>query len=226
MGRVFVHEAEAEICGKLAGVVTVPEGFDPGKEKLPVIVFLHGMGERGDGGAEEIERVKVHGIAKYFSADPDYKGLRVITLSPQCPETAFWPQLIYPLMKWIKDAVKQFGGDEERVAITGISMGGYGTWSMLCTFPETFCCGAPICGGGVSVLGYSLGKEKIRAFHGTDDSIVPFEESLDMVEEARRRGADVTLCGIDNVGHMSWEYAYEKTDLIEWLASQKLGSRD
>ena len=226
MERVFIHEAKAEICGTMAGIITTPTDFDPAKEKLPVIVFLHGMGERGNGSPEEIEIVKVNGIPKYFCADPDYKGLRVITMSPQCPVNMFWTHLIYPLMKWIKDAVKMLNGDEERIAITGLSMGGYGTWSMLCTFPETFCCGAPVCGGGISPLGYSLGKEKIRVYHGTDDPIVALSESLDMVEEARKRGADVTFYGYDNVGHASWEPAYGETDLIEWLASQKLGVKE
>jgi len=226
MERVFRYEANAEICGTLAGIITTPTDFDPEKEKLPVIVFLHGMGERGNGSEEELERLKCAGIPKYFCSDPDYKGLRVITMSPQCPVNMFWTHLIYPLMKWIRDAVKMLNGDEERIAITGLSMGGFGTWNMLCTFPETFCCGAPVCGGGVKVLGYSLGKEKIRAYHGVDDPIVSFEESVVMVEEARKRGADVELTAFDHVGHNSWDMAYGSTDLIEWLASCRLGGKE
>ena len=98
------------------------------KESLPVILFLHGAGERGS----NIEDVKVHGIPKYFSKDPDYKGLRVITLSPQCPNGMVWNQLPYPLMTWIRAALKEVGGDTLIVEVNGfvevfvLTAGGYG----------------------------------------------------------------------------------------------------
>lgn len=223
MERVFYYQSEAEVCGKMAGIITTPTDFDPTKEKLPVIVFLHGAGERGDGSLEQVELVKVNGVPKLFCADPDYKGLRVITMSPQCPQNMVWNHLVHPLMKWIREVVAMLNGDEDRVSITGLSMGGFGTWDMLMTYPEAFSCGAPVCGGGLSWRAGALKDMDIRAFHGLDDATVPFSNSMEMVSCARMNGARVTLTAYDHVGHGSWVPAYEQSDLIEWLVSHKRG---
>ena len=214
----FVFTHSVEVAGSLSGVVTVPTGFDPEKESLPVIVFLHGAGERGP----SLDLVKVHGVPKLFSKDPDYHNLRVITLSPQCPQDMIWNHLAFPLMNWIDAAVEKLNGDKKRISVTGLSMGGYGTWEMLLTFPHRFSCGAPICGGGTSWRCSRLKGKKIRVFHGVDDDGVPFACSLEMVAAARRQGADVDLYAYDKTGHDSWGRAYEQTDLIEWLVSQSL----
>lgn len=222
MNKQTVFTVPTEITGSLTGIVTIPSDYDKTKEKLPVILFLHGAGERGDP-AKELEKVKVHGIPKYFCRDNDFKGLRVITVSPQCPEGMTWQHLVYPLKTFIDAAVKEFNGDPERVSVTGLSMGGYGTWNMLTVFPGYFSCAAPICGGGTPWETRSADIEgfKIWAFHGIDDPAVLVRCSLDMVEAARLAGADVTFTTFDKVGHGSWVNAYEETELIEWLVSQK-----
>jgi len=216
MKTEFVFTHPVEVAGSMSGVVTVPTGFDPAKESLPVIVFLHGAGERGN----DTELVKVHGVPMYFSKDPNYLGLRVITLSPQCPEDMTWNHLAFPLMTWIQAAVKELNGNEKKISITGISMGGFGTWEMLLTFPDYFSCGAPICGGGLSWRAGVLRGMKLRVFHGLDDTVVPFSYSEQMVDAARAKGADVTFTAYDKVGHASWVQAYRDTDLIQWLAAQ------
>lgn len=217
MKNEFVFTHQVDVCGQMSGIVTVPTGFDPEKESLPVIVFLHGAGERGP----ELERVKVHGIPKIFSKNPDYHGLRVITLSPQCPADMVWSSLVYPLRQWVDAAAAKLNGDKDRISLTGLSMGGFGTWSVITAMPEYFSCAAPICGGGLSWLGDKLKGTKLRVFHGLDDGVVPFVYSQLMVDAARQNGADVTLYAYDHVGHGSWVKAYEETDLIEWLAAQK-----
>ena len=211
-----VFTKSVDICGNLSGIVTVPADFDPTKESLPVIVFLHGAGERGN----DLNRVKGNGVAKLFSKDPEHRGLRVITLSPQCPEGMVWLSLLYPLKNWIEAAVAELNGDPNRISLTGLSMGGFGTWGMITTFPDYFSCAAPICGGGMSWTCGCLKDFKIRAFHGIDDPVVPFVYSQLMVEAARNAGADVVLTAYDQVGHNSWTKAYEETDLIPWLAAQ------
>ncbi len=216
MQNEFVFTHPVEVAGTMSGLVTVPTGFDPAKESLPVIVALHGAGERGT----NIELMKVHGIGKLFSADPDYHGLRVITLCPQCPIGMTWNHLAFPLMTWIKAAVAELNGDENRVSITGLSMGGYGTWEMLLTFPDYFSCGAPVCGGGLSWRCGVLAGKKIRVYHGFDDSVVPLSCSEQMVRAARASGADVSFTIFDKTDHHSWVQAYGDTDLIEWLAAQ------
>ncbi len=214
---VTFFEKQVEVAGVMRGVVTAPTDFDPTKESLPVIVFLHGAGERGN----NVDAVRIHGIPKLFGRDPDHQGLRVITLSPQCPNDMTWNHLAFPLMDWIKSAVREYNGDENRIAVTGLSMGGFGTWEMLCTFPDYFCCGAPVCGGGLSWRADLLRGQKIRVYHSVDDGAVPFSYSVQMVTAAKANGADIMFYPTDGYGHNCWDNAYEETDLVAWLASQK-----
>ena len=102
MENVFIYTKEVEVCGKLSGYVTTPRDFDPAKESLPMIVFLNGAGERGP----DIENVRTHAIPKLFVRDPDYHGLRVITVSPQCPAEMTWNHLAFPVMDWIRAVAK------------------------------------------------------------------------------------------------------------------------
>lgn len=219
MSDNIMYSCEVESIGSLTGLVTVPSDFDPAVEKLPVIVFLHGAGERFNDGDDLFKLVTTHGIPKYFSADPDYLGLRVITLSPVCPDGLVWDIISFPLKKWIENAVDKFGGDKDRMSVTGLSMGGFGTWNMITSFPGMFKVAAPICGGGMSWRVRYIKDTKIRAFHGIDDPAVPVEHSLLMIKAAKNAGLNATLTTFDNVGHNSWEPAYEQTDIIKWLAS-------
>ena len=205
--------------GRLSGIVTVPSDFDKTKETLPVIVFLHGSGEAGDGSEAQVQRVRAHGIPKYFGADADYKGVRVITVSPQCPENVIWDDIPYQLKDYIDAAVAEFGGDKTRVSLTGLSMGGFGTWSQACLFPDAYVRLAPICGGGVNWRVDDRFRDKeIRVFHSVDDDSVPFDFSVIMVKQAVEAGADVEFTAYTREGHGCWNRAYEQTDLIEWLA--------
>ncbi len=200
---------------ELRYIMTTPSGFDPSKESLPMIVFLHGAGERGD----DLELVKVHGIPKYFCADNDYRGLRVITLSPQCPADRVWNHMPDQIMDLIEHVASDMNVDKKRITLTGISMGGYGTWEMACMYPDYFAAVAPICGGGMVWRAGALTKLPIRAFHGTDDFAVPYNASVEMVEAIKHLGGNATLTSYDNVGHDSWTSAYETSDVIEWLAA-------
>ena len=103
--------------------LTTPTGFDPAKESLPMIVFLHGAGERG----EDIQKVLRHGIPKYFSADNDYRGLRVLTLSPQCPTDMVWSSMVRDVKRVIDEVAAENNVDLSRISITGLSMGGFGS---------------------------------------------------------------------------------------------------
>ena len=200
---------------ELRYIMTTPSGFDPSKESLPMIVFLHGAGERGD----DLELVKVHGIPKYFCADNDYRGLRVITLSPQCPADRVWNHMPDQIMDLIEHVASDMNVDKKRITLTGISMGGYGTWEMACMYPDYFAAVAPICGGGMVWRAGALTKLPIRAFHWTDDFAVPYNASVEMVEAIKHLGGNATLTSYDNVGHDSWTSAYETSDVIEWLAA-------
>lgn len=198
-------------------LITTPTGFDPAKESLPLIVFLHGMGERGN----DIEKVKVHGIPKLFSADPDYKGLRVVTVSPQCPETTVWNYVPDELIHLVERVIAEYNIDRDRVSLTGLSMGGYGTWELGSRYPEYFSALAPICGGASCEHLGSLSNKPVRVFHSDDDPVVPFSESERAVEALKARGGHPEFTVYHGCGHGSWVAAYEQSDLIEWLVAQK-----
>ena len=197
---------------KLPYWITTPTDFDASRESLPLILFLHGAGERGNDG----ERVGIHGIPKYFGADADYLSQRVVTLSPQCPEGEVWVHLTRTVKALLDDVMEKYNIDPDHVSVTGISMGGFGTWDMLCTYPNTFAAAAPICGGGMSWSIHT--KTPVRAFHGDADGTVPLNCSLDMVNALNARGGHAELTIYHGCGHDSWTRTYEQTDVISWLA--------
>ena len=184
-------------------------------EKLPMIVTLHGAGERGT----DLEKVKVHGIAKLFDKDPNHMGTRVVTLAPQCPAGDIWSNFPGALMELILHVAAEENIDMDRISITGLSMGGFGTWTMLARYPDFFSAAAPICGGGVSW--YINTKTPIRTFHGDADPTVPIQYTYMMVDALRSRGGNVEMIIYHGCDHNSWTRAYEQTDLIAWLASSK-----
>lgn len=200
---------------ELKYILTVPTEYSK-DEKLPLIVFLHGAGERGD----DIENVKVHGVPKLFCNDCDYNGTRTITLSPLCPEDITWLDLKKELFALIESVCSEYNIDTERVALCGISMGGFGTWELAMTRPEMFCKIAPMCSGGMSWRANVL-KMPIRAFHGRLDDDVPLELSQVMVDAVNASGGDATLTIYDDLSHNCWDRAFEQTDLINWLVTAK-----
>lgn len=186
-------------------------------EKLPMIVMLHGAGERGN----DPQRLKVHGVAKLFDKDESFMGTRVITLSPQCPEGDAWSNFPGAIMELILHVAEKENADTDRISITGLSMGGFGTWTMLARYPDFFSAGAPICGGGISW--YINTKTPIRTFHGDADPSVPIEYTYMMVDALRSRGGTVDMVVYHGCGHDCWTRTYEQTDLIPWLANSKKG---
>ena len=197
-------------------LITFPSNFDKDKESLPMIVFLHGAGERGN----DINEVKRHGIPKLFDKDCDHRGHRVITLSPQCPNDDIWNHVVYYLKEFIDSVAKEYNVDKNAISLTGLSMGGFGTWELAMTYPNYFAAIAPICGGGMSWRVPLLVDMPIRVFHGDIDDSVPIEYSKLMVDRLRACGSDkVDFTIFHGVNHNSWDPAYESTDLIDWLAN-------
>jgi predicted peptidase len=193
-------------------LLTLPDDFDIRQDRLPLILFLHGAGERGN----DLERVCVHGIPKYFAADQHYMSLRVITLSPQCPEGEVWSHMPHLLYELLMSVVAAYHADPARLSITGLSMGGFGTWEMLSCYPDTFAAAAPICGGGMS---WNINTTTpVRAFHGDNDPVVPLSYSEMMVDSLTARGGHAELTVYHGCGHDAWTQAYETSDVIPWLA--------
>lgn len=183
-------------------------------ERLPLIVFLHGAGERGDDHA----LLTVHGPAKRY--DKNFP-VRAILICPQCAADDVWYTQVHELKELIEYTIHTQPVDPDRVSLTGISMGGFGTWALAMAYPTLFSCAAPICGGGMAWNAGQLKDLPIRAFHGDCDTTVEPQYSLQMVQAVNRAGGHATLTLYPGVEHDSWTYTYEQTDLIEWLVAQK-----
>lgn len=185
---------------------------DP-KESWPLVVFLHGYGERGPG----LDKVKVHGPPKLAAAG---KSFPFILAAPQC-DGAWWePE---PVKILIEDLQKKLRVDPARIYLTGISMGGYGTWDTACRYPNLFAAIAPICGGGIPFLaGQNLAKMPIWCFHGAKDLTVPLSESKTMVDAVRAKGSQkVQFTVYPEASHDSWTQTYANDAFYEWLLGQR-----
>ncbi|MBQ1260457.1 MAG: phospholipase [Clostridia bacterium] len=209
----LVYEFNGGRIQKLNYLLSLPEDYSEDK-KFPLIVFLHGAGERGD----NHERIKFHGVPKYVSLG---KKIPAITLCPQCPDGNVWNQIVFEVKELIDYIVREYSVDEDRISLTGISMGGFGTWEMGMSYPGFFSALAPICGGGICWRAHLIGKTPVWAFHGYEDACVPVRNSIEMCDKLRAHGGNVELTVLQYCQHNSWEWAYERTNLIEWLTEQK-----
>ena len=183
-------------------------------KKLPIIIQLHGAGERGNGG-EELSLVDVHGFSKIIK-DKEYP---CIFIMPQCPCDTFWVGKIESIIKFIAQLTDEYDVDTDRVYLTGLSMGGYGTWFTAMARPDLFAAIAPVCGGGMAWNAGALNMP-VWAFHGSDDTVVSPRNSDEMVEKLKVLGREIKYSKIDDVGHNAWDYAYNE-ELISWLLSKK-----
>ena len=199
-------------------ILYLPDNYDEEKS-YPLILCLHGAGERGDGNAD-LEKVNVHGVARYLNEGT--MNIEAIALCPQCPIGQVWNQRVYDLKALLDTITERYAVDKKRITATGISMGGFGTWEMGMTYPDTFAALAPICGGGMAWRTPALKGKSIWAFHGNADTVVDISNSIDMVNGARKNGANVRFTIFDGVAHNSWESAYEDTRLLEFLLGASL----
>lgn len=195
-------------------------GPDPAK-KWPLLLFLHGAGERGD----NLALVAVHGPPKLVANQPDFP---FILVSPQCPEGQTWDNAT--LLALLDKVMAECAVDPTRVYLTGLSMGGFGTWSLGASHPERFAAIAPICGGGdvIKVLladpakAPALRSLPVWAFHGGKDPVVPPEESERMVNALKRVGCqDVRLTIYPEAQHDSWTETYNNPELYRWFLSHQ-----
>ena len=186
-------------------------GKEPDK-KWPVMVFLHGSGESG----ADLERVKVHGPPKLIAQGKD---LPFIVVSPQAPLVPRRGWDVETLNALLDDVLAKYATDTDRVYLTGLSMGGYGTWAWATANPERFAAIAPICGGGQARQGArALKSMPIWVFHGAKDMTVPLQESQDMVDALKKAGApEVKFTIYPEAGHDSWTETYDNPELFTWL---------
>ena len=194
-------------------VVYMPENF---ATNLPLVVQLHGGGEKGNGG-EDIYLVERHGLSGILKE----KDFPCIVVMPQCPKGEIWLIQVKLIKKFIEQMQEEYKADKDRTTITGLSMGGYATWYLATTYPDMFAAIAPCCGGGMPLYAKEL-TMPIWAFHGSDDDVVPPIESLNMINRVRKLkiNDNVKLTIFDGVMHDSWKYAYNE-ELLNWLLQHK-----
>lgn len=188
----------------------LPEGYGEGRKLWPMILFLHGAGERGN----DLEAVKAHGPPKIVEQRRDFP---FVVVSPQCPEDAWWSEQEEVLIGLLDYIMSHYEVDTERVYLTGLSMGGFGTWHLACHYPERFAAIAPICGGGEPLAARRLKDMPVWAFHGAKDEVVPLKRSEEMVEAVREGGGDVKLTVYPDAEHDSWTETYDNEELYEWF---------
>jgi len=188
----------------------LPEGYGQKKKKWPMVLFLHGAGERGD----DLSLVEVHGPPKIVQSKKDFP---FVVVSPQCPNGGWWSKQHEVLISLLDEIIQQGDVDESRIYLTGLSMGGYGSWSLGCEYPDRFAAIAPICGGGDPLLAGRLKDLPVWAFHGAKDKTVPLEKSELMVEAVSNAGGDAKLTVYPEAGHDSWTETYNNPELYEWF---------
>ena len=193
-------------------------GEQTGK-KWPLVIFLHGAGERGT----DLNLVKKHGLTMMAEQGEKFP---FILAAPQCPVESFWGRQLDALDGFLSELLRTYPIDTERIYLTGLSMGGFGTWHWAERRPNAFAAIAPICGGAMPMLGFPERIKKIKhvpvwAFHGDSDDVVPLASSQELVDVLRENNGNVRFTVYEGVGHDSWTRAYKEPELIPWLLKQR-----
>lgn len=211
--QIEVRQAEGTEAEKLPynHLLFVPADYEK-REKWPLIVFLHGAGERGD----DLDLVKKHGPPKIVEGKPDFE---FIVVSPQIPANErFDAEKVGQL---VDQAVKSLKVDADRIYLTGLSMGGYGTWSTAAKYPDRFAAIVPICGGGDPETAERLKAIPCWVFHGAKDTAVSLQKSEEMVAALKKAGGEPKFTVYPEAGHDSWTETYNNPELYKWLLEQR-----
>ena len=195
------------------------------KQRWPLMIFLHGAGERGT----NLSAVTRHGPPKIVKSKTDFP---FILVSPQCPAGERWDNAT--IMALVAHVTEKHRVDTNRIYLTGLSMGGFGTWSLAVAHPNKFAAVAPICGGGETIpialadrrKQEQLKKLPVWAFHGAKDPVVKLEESEKMVNALKRIGSqNVELTVYPEATHDSWTETYDNPKLYDWFLTHSLRNR-
>ena len=233
--KVFTAKSGNELLYR----VLYPENYDASaKKKYPLVLFLHGGGERGT----DNEKQLMHG-AEQFLNPVNREKYPAIVLFPQCPPEFYWAldsrpeksldNKVFPqnpplskIFVSVKELLDKFIADERvdtrRIYVVGLSMGGMGTFDMAARYPDLFAAAVPICGGVYPErLASAAKKVKFRIFHGDADGVVPVKNSREIYTYLKTAGADVEYIEFPGCNHGSWGPAFNRTDFMEWIFKQK-----
>lgn len=185
----------------------------------PLVLFLHGSGERGS----DVARLATVGLPRDLA---EGLALPARVVAPQCPADTTWSEHLHALLGLLDHVLAEGDTDPERVVLTGLSMGGTGAWLLAATAPERFAALVPVCGQRTWFIGDTPPTEALRrlpiwAFHGEDDEVVEAEASRVQVAALRAAGADARLTLYPGVGHDAWKQAYATPELWTWALAQR-----
>jgi predicted peptidase len=195
----------------------LPVRYELSRKKWPLILFLHGMGECGD----DLKIVENHGPPMLIARKK--KHFPFVIISPQCPKNLRWSGLRLELLNALLDEViAEYRIDEQRIYLTGLSMGGFGTWRLALAYPDRFAALAPVCGGGDPEQAHLIAHLPTWAFHGAKDDVVSIENSQKMVAALKKAGCDVKFTIYPDTGHDSWTETYNNPKLYAWFLEHSI----
>ena len=210
-GRQQAEKLDTQIRVQMDYLLYLPKDYDQ-QDAWPLVLFLHGSGERGD----DLELVKTHGPPKLIAEGRDFPFLIV---SPQCPKDRQWEPI--ELIALLEHIGSRYKVDAERIYVTGLSMGGFGTWRLAGYAPHRFAAIAPICGGGETYWTKQLAHLPVWAFHGAKDTGVPPQRSQAMIDGLKKHGGRPKLTIYPDAGHDAWTETYNNPEFYNWLLQQK-----
>lgn len=194
-------------------------------KKYPMIIFLHGAGERG-----RDNEINLKYITDLFLNPENREKFPAFIVVPQCPAGQWWAPQSWTgpqsspadlVIRLMDELIKKKKIDINRVYLMGLSMGGNGTWYLLTKYPERFAAGVPICGWGDREQVVAMKNVPVWAFHGDKDSVVPVEKSRELINALINAGASPRYTEYAGIGHDSWTPALAEPELLKWLFSHK-----
>lgn len=195
----------------------LPRGYkeDAGKS-WPLVVFLHGAGERGT----DLQGVSRHGPLREVEKGREFPFL---IAAPQLTGQDYWGGYIESLNAWLDDLLAAYAVDPDRVYLTGLSMGGTGTWLWAMASAQRFAAILPVCGTGICWCAGNVTRLPIWTFHGSADETIPVEESIHIVNRVNASGGNARLTICEGYTHDCWTDTYCREDIYEWLLSHRRG---
>jgi len=215
-GRQVEQKLEIEGGQIVPYLLYLPKGYDKNKDRWPLMLFLHGRGESYG----PLSLVTKWGPPRMVARGDK---LPYIIISPQCPKGERWEEKGQQaaLVKLLDHITSKYRVDRDRIYLTGLSLGGWGSWRLAADHPERFAAVVPICGSGNPKDADRLKSLPIWVFHGDQDRYVPFSKSVEMVEAIRKAGGTkIRFTTLEGVGHNSWSAAYATPQLYQWLNQQ------
>lgn len=218
-GKYFKVETSKGVFLESWLLLYLPQGYDSlVTERWPLLLFLHGSGERG----EMLDLVKRNGPPRMIEEGHQFP---FIVISPQCPEDQRWETRIGVLDMVLDRMTEKYRVDTSRIYVTGLSMGGQGTWNLAFAYPQRFAAIIPVCGRTDPSKAPLIKDLSAWVFHGAKDDVVPVEESQRMVDALKALGSPVKFTIYPDAGHDAWSETYASPEVWRWLEARERGKR-